>query len=75
MHVPGLRVARGAVGFAVLAFLIWGVWGGALGLTKNSMNVAVTRADHPIIFWVLTALIAAFGLQVIYSAMFDSLEP
>jgi len=75
VRVRGLRVARGALGFAVLAFLIWDVWGGALGLTKNSMNVAVTRADHPLIFWVLTALIAAFGLQVIYSTVFDSPDP
>jgi hypothetical protein len=66
-----LRLARGVFGIGVLAFLAWDVLGGSLGLTKSGMSATVTRADHPIAFWVLTALIAGFGLDIIYGAVFD----
>jgi hypothetical protein len=66
------RVAKGALGIAVLAFLAWDILGGSLGLTKNGLSATVGRADYPIVFWVLTALIAGFGLQIIYNAVFDN---
>jgi hypothetical protein len=66
------RVIRAAIGVAVLTFLALDVSGGALGLAKNGMSATVNRANHPVAFWMISALITGFGLQVIYSAVFGS---
>ncbi|MBB5712508.1 hypothetical protein [Sphingomonas xinjiangensis] len=62
------RIAAGSFGIAILAFLTWNVSDGVIYLHGNGLS----RADHPVGFWLEAIAIAVAGCAAIYWAVIEA---